>query len=165
MGAAKHNQAEKIGGPSRRSSRSSRSSQAKLEDYAPEVLVMAIGLQLLYFAGLHSKTAALLSSPALFGMLLCKGLVVVTASTWRRAIKFSILSTLTIPSVGLVYLAWLTIDASILKPNGPSVLKNLALTAKLTAEVWGIILLISIPAALVGAIIRFAWLKLRPNSQ
>jgi hypothetical protein len=160
MGAPKYvssNKTEKL------SSRSARSSKVKLDDYAPEVLVVAILLQLLYLAGLYSKTAQLMSMPALIGMLSCPTVIMIVASTWRRAIKFYLLSSLTIPCGGILFLSSVTIYAFVLKPSAAGVLKNVAQTAKSNFEVWGIMLLISIPAVAFGAIIRFVWSKLRPS--
>lgn len=161
MGARKQVSSNKMGN---RSSGSARSSKVAIDDYATEALLVAIGLHLLYLAGIYSKIAKLTSVPVLIGMLLCPAMIMIVASTWRRAIKFFLLSSLTIPCGGIVFLSSVTIYAFVLKPSAGGVLKNVTLAAKSTLEVWGLILLISIPGVVIGAIIRFALSKLRPRT-
>lgn len=134
-------------------------------DCALEILWFAIGLQVLFLAGTYFKIPFLTSPPVFIAQLLSPAAVVVVASTWRRALKFSFLSSLILPATVSLLLVLLAIISFILKPGMSRFLMRVGMSIDTSLTVWAVVLKISLPSIIVGVAIRFGWSKLRPNSR
>ena len=139
-------------------------SNPNLDDYAQEVLWLTIALQALFLAGTYWKIPIFTSAPIFYFQFLAPAATVVVASTWRRAMKYSFLSSLVIPggvSLILVLVVALQFLIGLKTGNFPH---STGLIFKTSFTAWVIILAATLPSIAVGAIIRFVWSYVRPKS-
>lgn len=162
MGAHKHLSSYKTTKPW---SVSAQRTHSEPNDYAQEILWFAIGLQISFLAGSYWKIPFLTSAPLFYAQFLSPAAIVLIASTWRRALKFSFLSSLVIPGGVSLILVLVAIVSFILKPGMGNLLKHVGKNIETSFVVWVVVLTASLPSIATGAIIRIAWSKFRPNSK
>lgn len=126
-------------------------------DHAKDILWFAVLLQVLMLAGAYWKVPAFKSMPVFIAQLLAPAAIIVIARSWKSAFKYSLLSTFIIPGGVSALLLLTTVVSFILDPRVQAFMLNFGRNLKVSLIVWVMILSISIPALLLGAVARVIW--------
>ncbi len=131
------------------------------QDYAQEVLWIAIASQVAFLAGSYWKVKLFTSGPFFWAPIVAPVGIVLLASSWRRALRLSFLSSLIIP-IGISLVMLLAALISIfLNPTMDRVLKQMSVLGTTSLLVWMVVLTRALPAIAIGCLIRWAWERLR----
>lgn len=127
-------------------------------DYALEVLWICLVLEIIYFLGIYLKKTSLNGGIFFFLTLAAPALIVLVASSWRRAFKLSFLLTLLVPLVMTILIMLLAIVGFIKNPEFGNFIKRITLSLITGATVWLVLMLTIIgPSLIFGVIAKFFW--------
>ena len=126
-------------------------------DYGQMILWMTWILQFAYAVGIYKKIEFLTSGLILGPILLAPAFCVLLAKSWASAAKYGLYCSFVVPLCIGILLFLIALLSFAKKHEGLTFINPIAQTVEPTLLVWGMIMFVTLPALLIGAIGKFVW--------
>ncbi|HEY1079695.1 MAG TPA: hypothetical protein VGE46_06340 [Bdellovibrio sp.] len=145
--------------PNNRPSHSFRATpSSEVNDYALELLWICIGLELAYCLGLYLKKTSLTGGIFFFLTISAPALIVIVASSWKRAFKLSFILTLIVPVFTTFLIILVTTIMFLKNPASGKFLSRIVLSLRTGATLWLVLVVTTIgPPLIFGVAAKFLW--------